>query len=95
MNREPLVSVISVVHKASPFLSEAIESVLAQTYTNWELLLVNCDSRTDGAPSTRQYAAQRPDKIRYLEHSGQENRGMSASRNATGTRRTACIPQSR
>ena len=81
MNREPLVSVISVLHRASPFLSEAIESVLAQTYTNWELLLVNCDLKTDGVPSARQYAAQRPDKIRYLEHSGQENRGMSASRN--------------
>src|SRR5580698_10509872 len=81
MNREPLVSVISVLHGVSPFLSEAIESVLAQTYTNWELLLVDCDSKTDGIPYARQYAAQCPDKTRYLEHSGRENRGMSASRN--------------
>jgi glycosyltransferase involved in cell wall biosynthesis len=81
MSSQPLVSVITIFLNAEKFFSEAIESVFAQTYQHWELLLVD-DGSTDG--STRialNYAAQYPDKVRYLEHAGHQNRGMSASRN--------------
>ena len=44
----PLVSVIMPFLNAAPFLEEAIESVRAQTYANWELQLCD-DGSTDGS----------------------------------------------
>ena len=63
------------------FLEEAIRSVFAQTYDNWELMLVD-DGSTDGSTAiARRYAQDHPERVRYLEHPGHQNRGMSASRN--------------
>jgi glycosyltransferase involved in cell wall biosynthesis len=63
------------------FLPEAIESVFAQTYENWELLLVD-DGSTDGSTKIALcYAEQCPTKVRYLENNGHRNRGASAARN--------------
>lgn len=77
----PLVSAIIIFLDGRRFLGEAIESVLAQHYPEWELLLVD-DGSTDGASDVaREYATAHPDRIRYLEHEGHRNRGMSASRN--------------
>jgi glycosyltransferase involved in cell wall biosynthesis len=77
----PVVSAITIFYNGKRFLGEAIESVLAQTYPSWELLLVD-DGSTDGASEiARSSAARHPDRIRYLEHPGHRNRGMSASRN--------------
>lgn len=77
----PLVSVITIFLDPGALLDEAVESVLAQTYPHWELLLVD-DGSTDGASALAEgWAARHPDRIRYLEHPGHENRGMSASRN--------------
>ena len=77
----PLVSAIIIFYNGKRFLGEAIDSVLAQTYSSWELLLVD-DGSTDGASEiAREYAARDPGRIRYFEHSGHRNRGMSASRN--------------
>jgi glycosyltransferase involved in cell wall biosynthesis len=78
---DPLVSVITIFLDAEAFLAEAIESVRAQTCTSWELLLVDDGSSDGSSELARAYAADYPDKIRYLEHSGHVNRGMSASRN--------------
>src|SRR5256885_11136720 len=76
-----LVSVVMPFLNLAQYLGEAIESVLAQTYPSWELLLVD-DGSTDGASEiARSYAARHPERIRYLEHPGHRNRGMSASRN--------------
>ena len=77
----PRVSVVCIFLNEEKFLAEAIESVLAQDYDDWELLLVD-DGSTDA--STRialDYAARHSGKIFYLEHPGHANRGMSASRN--------------
>jgi glycosyltransferase involved in cell wall biosynthesis len=76
-----LVSVVVIFLDEAAFLEEAIASVLAQTYSNWELLLVD-DGSTDGSNRiARRHAEADPARIRYLEHPGHENRGMSASRN--------------
>jgi glycosyltransferase involved in cell wall biosynthesis len=81
MSSKPLVSVIVIFFNAEEFIQEAIESVFAQTYGHWELLLVD-DSSTDKSRSiAERYAEQYPDKVRCLEHEGHQNRGMSASRN--------------
>jgi glycosyltransferase involved in cell wall biosynthesis len=80
--KEGLVSVVTpFLNPAVPYLREAIESVLAQTYPNWELLLVNDGSREESVALAREYARQHPDRIHYLEHDGALNRGHSASRN--------------
>ncbi len=81
MSSNSLVSVIIIFLNAERFIQEAIESVFAQTYQNWELLLVD-DGSTDGSTGiARWYAEAHPGKVRYLEHRAHQNRGMSASRN--------------
>jgi glycosyltransferase involved in cell wall biosynthesis len=80
-NERPVVTVVMIFLNAERFIEEAIESVLAQSYGEWELLLVD-DGSTDA--STRialRYAEQYPNKVRYFEHAGHANHGMSASRN--------------
>ncbi len=81
MNSQPLVSVIIPFFNGEKFIGEAIESVLAQTYEHWELLLVN-DGSSDNSPNIAEtYRQNLPNKIRYLTHPGGENRGACASRN--------------
>jgi len=80
---EPLVSCIIIYFNAEEhgFLGEAIESVLSQSYSNWELLLCN-DGSTDNSEVTAQkYAQLYPDRISLHNHSNKANRGMSATRN--------------
>jgi glycosyltransferase involved in cell wall biosynthesis len=81
MPHKPLVTAVIIFLNTELYLREAIESVLKQTYETWELMLVD-DGSTDGSTAiAQQYAAQYPHKIRYMEHAGHQNRGMSASRN--------------
>jgi glycosyltransferase involved in cell wall biosynthesis len=77
----PRVSVITIFLNGENFLAEAIESVIAQSFNAWELLLVDDGSRTAATTIAKSYAARHPTKIRYLEHPGHINRGMSVSRN--------------
>ncbi|GAB4374235.1 MAG: hypothetical protein Kow00121_18360 [Elainellaceae cyanobacterium] len=76
-----LVSGIMIFLNAERFMEEAIESVLAQTYPNWELILVDDGSSDRSTQIALAYAEKHPEKIRYLEHEGHQNRGMSAARN--------------
>ena len=81
MSNKPAVSVITIFFNAEKFFEEAIESVFAQTYNNWELLLVDDGSSDRSTKIARKYAQEYPEKVRYLEHECHENRGMSATRN--------------
>ncbi|HEX3035119.1 MAG TPA: glycosyltransferase family A protein [Thermodesulfobacteriota bacterium] len=81
MSNKPLVSVIVIFLNEERFIREAIESVFAQTYDNWELLLVD-DGSTDRSCEIALECAERfPGKVCYLEHDSHQNCGMSASRN--------------
>jgi len=81
MSNEPLVSSIITFLNAEKFIREAIESVLAQTHDNVELLLVDDGSTDDSTQIALEYAERVSEKVRYLEHAGHENRGAAASRN--------------
>lgn len=81
MSSKPLVCVIIPFFNAEKFFQETIESVFAQTYNNWELLLVDDGSTDSSTEIALQYAEKYPMKVRYLEHDGHQNRGKSTSRN--------------
>ena len=81
MPTEGLVSIVVAFYNAESFLAEAIDSVLAQTYTRWELLLIDDGSLDSGPEIAQRYAVQNPDRIYYLAHPGHRNLGMCASRN--------------
>jgi glycosyltransferase involved in cell wall biosynthesis len=78
----PLVSVVVIFLNAERFIVEAVESVFAQTYTNWELLLVDDGSTDQSTEVAREYARAHPQQVRYFDHEHHGNRGQGASRNA-------------
>jgi glycosyltransferase involved in cell wall biosynthesis len=71
----PLVSIIMPVYNAEKYVAFAIESVLSQTYTRWELLIID-DGSTDHSKQVIQKLED--SRIRYFY---QENRGVSSARN--------------
>jgi glycosyltransferase involved in cell wall biosynthesis len=81
MNQTPSVSGILIFLNAEAFLEEAIESVLVQTWHDWELLLVDDGSTDRSTVIARRYAELHPARIFYLQHAGHMNRGKSTSRN--------------
>jgi glycosyltransferase involved in cell wall biosynthesis len=81
MQHQHLVSVIIIFLNASDFLPAAIESVLAQTYEQWELLLVDDGSNDGSTEIARSFASTYSARIKYFEHDGHQNLGMSAARN--------------
>jgi glycosyltransferase involved in cell wall biosynthesis len=74
----PLVTVVIPTYNYAHFLIETLESALVQTYSNFEVIVVD-DGSTD---DTRQRLEPYLDRIRYIY---QENQGLSAARN-TGIR---------
>ena len=77
----PAVSAIIIFLNGERYLAEAIESVVAQTSGDWELLLCDDGSAAPASAIAKDYAARFPGRIVYLEHPNHENRGMSATRN--------------
>jgi glycosyltransferase involved in cell wall biosynthesis len=78
----PRVSVIIIFLNGEDFFAEAIESVLAQDYRSFEVILVDDGSGPAAIALAKRFAAEHPSRVRYMEHPGHANRGMSASRNA-------------
>jgi glycosyltransferase involved in cell wall biosynthesis len=76
-----LVSIITPFLNAERFLDETLASVLAQSYSRWEALLVDDGSIDESRSIAVRWAGAHPDRIRYLEHEGHRNQGTSASRN--------------
>lgn len=81
MTRTPKVSISIPSYNHAGFLPAAIESVLAQTYPNIELVIVD-DGSTDGSLQIAEdYAARHPARIKVFTHPGHRNRGISATVN--------------
>ena len=73
----PAISVIVPVYQAEALLPQCVESVLAQTFSDWELLLIDDGSR-DGSPALCDGYAARDPRIRVFH---KPNGGVSTARN--------------
>lgn len=73
----PLISIIIPVHNAEKYLCLCLDSVLAQTYTNWECLLVDDGSKDSSGIICDEYA--KTDSRFKVYH--KENGGVSSARN--------------
>ena len=73
-----LISVIIPVYKVEEYLRESIDSIIAQTYTNLEIILVDDGSPDNCGKICDEYAAK-DSRIKVIH---QQNRGVSAARNA-------------
>jgi glycosyltransferase involved in cell wall biosynthesis len=71
----PLVSILIPCHNAAPYVADALESALAQTWQNKEIILINDGSTDDSFEIAQQFVSR---GIRVLS---QENKGASAARN--------------
>jgi len=77
MSRYPLVSVVMPVYNAEKYLPEAIESILSQSFADFEFIIIN-DGSTDGTPAILDFCRSRDGRIR-LYH--QNNQGVVAALN--------------
>jgi glycosyltransferase involved in cell wall biosynthesis len=72
----PLVSVITPLYNSSAFIGATLDSLLAQTYTNWESILVDDGSTDDTARAVEPYLADT--RFKYVR---QRNQGIAGARN--------------
>ena len=76
------VSIIAALYNHEKYVSKAIESVIAQTYTDWELIVWNDGSTARSLEIAQTFAAKYPEKITVYSHEKNENLGQEKSRNA-------------
>lgn len=80
MEALPDVTGIIIVHNGEAFLDEAIMSVRSQTFSEWELVVVDDGSTDSSAEVARRHAAIDA-RIRVVQHADGRQHGMSATRN--------------
>ena len=76
-NNKNLISIIMPVYNSEKYISEAIDSVCNQSYTKWELIIVN-DGSTDSTPEIIDEYSKRDCRIKVFRR---KNEGVSAARN--------------
>ena len=78
MSGDPRVSVLMGVYNGERLLDQAIASIVGQTYSSWELVLVD-DASTDSSLAVARSWAERDPRVRVVEH--HVNRGLAATLN--------------
>lgn len=76
---QPLISVIMGIYNCADTLSEAIESLFAQTYKNWELIMCDDGSADNTYEIASEYSNKYPSKIILLRH--EKNMGLNRTLN--------------
>jgi|WetSurMetagenome_2_1015567.scaffolds.fasta_scaffold08600_4 glycosyltransferase involved in cell wall biosynthesis len=79
-NNCAIFSVIMPVYNGGKYIDEAIQSVVNQTFINWELIIVD-DGSTDSSLSIAKKWETKDSRIRTLQHPLATHKGVSASRN--------------
>ena len=72
----PKISIIVPVYKAEKYLNRCVDSILAQTFTDWELLLID-DGSPDRSGEICDEYAKKDSRIRVIH---KENGGVSSAR---------------
>lgn len=75
----PLISIIIPAYNASEFILETLESVKYQTYTNWEIILVNDCSTDNTIEIVNQFSEEVTNEVKIFTN--KKNSGVSISRN--------------
>lgn len=66
MTEQPLVSIIMAVKDTAPYLPDCIDSIINQTYKNWELIAVN-DHSSDATPQILKAYSEQDSRVRYFD----------------------------
>ena len=75
-----MISIVTPVYNAAAFIRQTIEMVQAQTYTDWELILVDDCSKDNSCAIIEEYLKEKPDgRIRLMKQ--EKNEGAALSRN--------------
>ena len=74
---EELISIIVPAYNASKYIEKCLNSILSQTYKNFEIIVVN-DGSTDNTLDILKKCSEQSDKIKIV---AQKNKGVSAARN--------------
>lgn len=77
MNNNELVSIITPSYNTAPFIEETIKSVQSQTYTNWEMIIVDDCSKDNTDEIVGKYLSD--SRIKYIKN--EKNSGAAVSRN--------------
>jgi glycosyltransferase involved in cell wall biosynthesis len=77
MNSSPKVSIVMPAYNVAEFIGETLESIFAQTFTDYEVIIVN-----DGSPDTEAFERKLDPFKHRVRYFNQENQGAGAARNA-------------
>lgn len=78
LNKNQLVSVIVPLYNTERYIEQTIQSILNQTYTNVEIIIIDDDSTDNSASIVKEITNIHPNKIHYIH---QQNQGVSVARN--------------
>ncbi len=72
----PKISILTASYNYENYIKETIESVLAQTYQNWEMVIVDDGSKDNSVEVIKKYCAQ-DSRIKLYQHENAQNKGLS------------------
>ena len=80
MYKQPLVSIIIPTHNRAHLIGETLDSILAQSYTNWECLIID-DGSTDNSEEVYQYYQKKDARFSVFYRPNTKPKGANACRN--------------
>lgn len=78
-NKNPKISIVMGIYNCDKYLEESIESILSQTYSNWELIMCDDGSIDNTLSIAKKYEKMYPEKIKVLKN--EKNMGLNFTLN--------------
>lgn len=75
----PLITIITASYNYGRYIGDTINSVIEQTYSNWELLVIDDGSTDNSIDIINSFIARYPQKIKLLRHKDNANLGLKAT----------------